>query len=53
MHEISYETYCKFGGCLNSQLCKKDLYAANGRFVKVRYYAYDGPLYYKQDKKTL
>jgi hypothetical protein len=38
MNEISYATYCKFGGVRNPQLSYQDLYAANGRFVKTRYY---------------
>ena len=38
LHEISYNTYCLYGALRNEQLAKRDLYAANGRFVKTRYY---------------
>ena len=38
MCEISYETYCKFGALRNRQLSRRDLYGANGKFVKTRYY---------------
>lgn len=47
MTEISYKTYCQFGALGNPQLTKRDLYGKNGRFIKTRYYAYDGELYYR------
>ena len=38
MNEISYTTYCMFGALRNPQLSRRELCAANGRFVKTRYY---------------